>query len=80
MVGRYIDRPNSQYKNGMYGIVDLVCFAIFVAHYYLDYENKDDNDSQPDVLGEETKETPEGISETSPKSLPLISPSEILKL
>ena len=80
MVGRYIDRPNSQYKNGMYGIVDLICFAIFVAHYYLDYENKDDNDSQPDVLGEETKETPEGISETSPKSLPLISPSEILKL
>ena len=57
MVERYIDRSISQYKEGMYGIVDHICFAIFLAHYYLDYENKDENDSQPDVLGEETKET-----------------------
>ena len=57
MVDRYIGRPNSQYKNGMYGIVHHICFEIFIAHSYLDYENKDKNDSQPDVLGKETKET-----------------------
>ena len=33
----------------MYGIVDHICFEIFVAHYYLDYENKDENVIQPDV-------------------------------
>ena len=77
MVERYTDRPNSQYNNGMYGIVDHICFA---PHYNLDYENKYKNDSQPDVLGKETKETPQGISETLPKPLPLISSSEKLKL
>ena len=76
MVDRYIDRPNSQYKNGMHGVVDHICFAIFVALYYLDYENNNKNDSQPGILGEETKETPQGISETLPKPLPLMSSSE----
>ena len=80
MVDRYIDRPNSQYKNEMCGVVDHICFAIFVALYYLDYENKDQNDSQPDVLSEKIKETPQGISEELPKSLPLMSSSEKLKL
>ena len=76
MVDRYIDRSNSQYKNWIYGIVDHICCRIFVANYYLDYENKDEND----VLGEEIKETSQGISETLPKSLPLMSFSEKLKL
>ena len=80
MVDRYIDRPDSRFKNGMHDTVDHICFAMFVAHYYLDYENKDDYDSQPDVLSEETKESPQGISETLPKSLPLMSSSEKLKL
>ena len=40
MVDRYTDRPNRQYNNEMYGIVDHICFPIFIAHYYLDYENK----------------------------------------
>ena len=43
MVDRYIDRPNSQYKNGMHDIVDHICFAIFLAYCFLDYENKDEN-------------------------------------
>ena len=51
MVDRYIDGSNSQYKIGMYGSGNHVCFAIFVAHCYFNYENKDENDSQPDVLG-----------------------------
>ena len=27
MVDTYTDRPNSQYKNGMYGIVDHILFC-----------------------------------------------------
>ena len=71
MVDRYIDRPNSQYKNEIYGTTDHICFAIFVGHYYLDYENKDKDYNQPDVLGKETKETQQGISGTLAKSFPL---------
>ena len=41
--------------------------TIVVAHYYLGYENKDENDSQPDVLIEATKEIPQEISETLPR-------------
>ena len=63
MVDWYIGRSNRQYKNGMYGIVGHTCVAIFVAPFYLGYENKDENDSQPDVLVEATKETPHKISE-----------------
>ena len=74
VVDRYIGRPNSQCKNGMHGIVDPTCFAIFITHYYLNCENKDKNDNQLDVLGEETQETPQVIS---PKGL---SSSEKLKL
>ena len=77
MVVRYIDRLNSQCQNEIYGIVDYICFTIFAAHYYLDYENKDKNYSQPDVLGEKT---PEEISETLTKSLPLMSAFKKLKL
>ena len=76
MVDRYIGRSNNQYKNGMYDIVDQIHFAIFVAHFYFDYENKHKND----VLGEETKVTPKGIFEASLKSLPLMSSSHKLKL
>ena len=56
----------------MCNIADHICCAIFVALCYLDYKNKDENDRQPDLLGKETKETPQGISETLPKSLPLM--------
>ena len=52
MVDRYIGRSISQFKNEMYGIVDLICFTISVAHYQLHYEDKGENVSQPDVLDE----------------------------
>ena len=53
--------------------MDQICFAIFVWNYYLDYENKNEIDSQPDVLGEKDKEIPHGISKTLTKSLFLMS-------
>ena len=66
IVGRYIDRPNSWFENRMYSTVDHICFTMFVSHSYIDFENKDDYDSQPDGLSEEIKESPQGISETLP--------------
>ena len=50
MVDRYIDKSDSWFKSGVYGTVGHICFTMFVAHYYLDYENEDDYDSQPYVL------------------------------
>ena len=43
----------------MYVILYHICSAIFVAHYH---PVKDENDSQLDVLGEESKGTPQRIS------------------
>ena len=80
MVDRYIDRPNRQYNHWLYGIVDNTWFVIFVANYCLDYENNDENYIHLDVLGEEIKETLQGISKTLPQSLLLMSSSEKLKL
>ena len=51
-----------------------------MGYMVFDYENKDKNVSQPDILGEETKEKQQGITETLPKSLPLMSSSEKLNL
>ena len=42
MVERYTDTLNSQHKNGMYDIVDHVCFAIFAAHYPPDMRRHSD--------------------------------------
>ena len=35
MIDRYIDRPNSSFLNGKYRILDYLCYAEFLAHYYL---------------------------------------------
>ena len=43
-------------------------------------KTKNENDSQLEVLGEKTKETPQRIFKTLPKSLPSMPSSETLKL
>ena len=50
MIDRYIDRPNARFKDGAYKVVDSLCFADFLAHYFVDYSSKDDNDFQPKLL------------------------------
>ena len=52
MIDRYIDRPNLTFLNGKYSILDSMCFAEFLSHYYLPPKNSEDtnNDNQPTVL------------------------------
>ena len=72
-----VDRVISHYKNEIYVTVDYICFVIFVACYHFDYQ-KDQDDSQPDAVGEEFKKTPQGISKTLPETLSLMSSSDKL--
>ena len=59
MIDRYIDRPNRNFANGKYSVLDSFCFAEFIAHYYLLPKNIKDsgNDNQPTVLQEIILET-----------------------
>lgn len=34
MLGRYIDRPDQNFQNGKYGVLDSICFSEILAHYY----------------------------------------------
>ena len=49
MLDRYLDRPNRDFKNGKYNIIDQLCFAEFLSLYYTDPKSKDcsSNDCQP---------------------------------
>ena len=57
-----MDRPNESFKNGKYKAVNNMCYAEFLAYYYLDVKfnkcNEDgDNDNQPNVLNDELMES-----------------------
>ena len=79
MIDRYMDRPNSQFAGGKYGAVAFICFADFLANYYLMPKPNVDllNDNQPDILIEDLIQT---ATETSnfPAVLPLMSSKEKL--
>ena len=72
-----MDRPNRTFKNGKYAILDSLCYAQFLANYYLDSKKKTDeeNDYQPEILEELIND----IS-TLPNSVPLMSSKDKLKL
>ena len=45
MMDRYIDRPNADYKNGKYRVLDSMCFTEFLRYYSLAKRNPNlDND------------------------------------
>ena len=50
MIDRYRDRSNSQFAGGKYGGVAVICFADFLANYYL---MPKPNDNQSDILVED---------------------------
>ena len=72
-----IDRPNSQFAGGKYGADAFICFADFLANYYLIPKPNADllNDNQLDVLVEDLIQT---VTETSNFTaiLPLMSSKE----
>ena len=80
MLDRYIDRPNNEYKNGKFSIVNNLCYAEFLSNYYLKKKpiEEDQNDSQPEILEELVAEF--NCENSLPKNLPLMSSKDILTL
>ena len=84
VLDRYIDRPNEHFKNGKYRVVDKMCFAEFLANYYLDItsnkNNNEDgtNDNQPNILNDELMEE-DNLVCPFPSTLPLMSSKQKLK-
>ena len=79
MLERYMNRPDRNFKKGKYAALDNLCYAQFLANYYLDSKNKktkeEENDYQPEVLEELINDL-----STLPKSVPLMVGKEYLKL
>ena len=77
MIDRYIDRPDKNFRNGKFSVVDDICLAVFVSNYYIDYKNE--NDSQPEILSEDLPDLQPTIVSNFPPVIPLMSNSEKLK-
>ena len=80
MVERYIDRPDSNFKNGRYRVIDHMCFAEFLSCYYVDYKTKDDNDCQPEVLTTNTGDECDSSVPNYPESIQMMSSKQKMKL
>ena len=80
MLDRYLDRPNENFKNGEYKVIDQLCFAEFLSLYYVDAKQIaiSENDSQPVVLNNELMDSNHEES-IFPKIVPLMSSKEKLK-
>ena len=78
MLDRYLDGPNISFKNGKYSVMNNMCYAEFLAYYYLDLLIKDqENDNQQIVLSGEFME--ENSAFPFPSVIPLMSSKEKLK-
>ena len=76
MVGRYIDRPDSVFRQGKFSILNSFCFAEFLRHYYIvsNNENKK-NDYQPEQLTDKLVEFNHCMNSMSLKVMPLMNSS-----
>ena len=80
MLDHYLDRPNENFKNGEYKIIDQLCFAEFLSLYYVDAKQIEisENDSEPVVLNDELMDSNHEES-ICPKIVSLMSSKEKLK-
>ena len=75
MLDYYLDRPDA-FLDGKYAIMDTICYAEFLAYYYVDYNYiKVTNDCQPTVLTYFS----ENLECSYPKTIPLMSSKKTLK-
>ena len=74
MIDRYMDRPNRFFMRGKYAVLDTLCYASFLAHYYV-CPNFNFNDSQPTVLSDDDLESNHSLC-TYPNAIPLMSSKE----
>ena len=45
MLDRYMDRPNSSFRNGKHTMVEKLCYAEFLSHYYITTKRNNDNNN-----------------------------------
>ena len=76
---QYSDRPNTNFMNGVYGLVDKLCLAEFAAYYHKPYKcaDNEENDNQPtdDVLENQNEE----LLCLFPEKIKLMARNEIMK-
>ena len=79
MVDRYLDRPDASFMGGRYNAVDKMCYALFLAYYYLAPKTNDDEskDTVPTVLTDDLLE--EGENESYPSVVPLMTYKQKMK-
>ena len=79
MLDRYFDRRSKSFQNGVYKVIDQLCFADFLSYYYIvkkPVENSE-NDCQPVLLDDTIMES--NRAETHfPKVIPLMTFKEKL--
>ena len=82
IIERYSDRPNVNFMNGIYRLVDKLCLAEFAAYYYKPYKcaDNEENDNQPSVLTDEVLEHQnEELLCLIPEKIKLMTRKEIMK-
>ena len=80
MLDCYLDRPNREFQNGKFAVIDSQCFAEFLFFYYLQSKLRPElhNESQPALLDDELMET-NHLDPHLIKTIPLMSSKEKLK-
>ena len=50
MLDRYLDRPNTSFKNGKFSMIDSICYAEFLKNYTVDKKpNENDENEEHEV-------------------------------
>ena len=81
MLDRYIDRPDKIFRRGNYQLLDEMCYVEFLSNYSLEnLKTNQCNDSQPEILDDLLRSSKSVEQSDLPKSFPLMSSKESLKL
>ena len=78
MLDRYVDRPDEQFQNGNFKVIDEMCYAEFLSLYYVPSKPSNaEDDCQPVILNDDLLELNHRGS-NFPKKIPLISSKQKL--
>ena len=81
MLDRYRDRPDKIFPQGKYQLLDEMCYAEFLSNYSLEnLKTNQYNGSQPEILDDLLRSSKSVEQSDLPKSFPLMSSKESLKL
>ena len=81
VLDQYIDRPDKIFRQGKYQLLDEMCYVEFLSNYSLEnLKTNQCNDSQPEILDDLLRSSKSVEQSDLPKSFPLMSSKESLKL